>query len=71
MYVLFKCNLRAGHLENIHAETCIDFLILLIEIFGEFPEKEMLSGKNAVLPNVIFSSFYLLMLGFLFYRSLY
>ena len=70
MYVLFKCNLRAGHLENIHAETCTDFLFYF-EIFGEFPEKEMLSGKNAVLPNVIFSSFYLLMLGFLFYRSLY
>ena len=33
-----------GHLENIHAETCTDFIVLLVEIFGDNPGKDLLTG---------------------------
>ena len=33
-----------GHLENIQAETCTDFILLLLDIFGDYPSKELLTG---------------------------
>ena len=37
-------NTFKGHLENIQAETCTDFIILLLDIFGDYPGKDMLAG---------------------------
>ena len=33
-----------GHLECIHAETCTDFIILLVDLFGETPGRDLLTG---------------------------
>ena len=33
-----------GHMEAIGAETCTAFQLLLFELFGEFPDKTLLSG---------------------------
>ena len=38
------CGISLGHLEAIGAETCTAFQLLLFELFGEFPDKTLLSG---------------------------
>ena len=44
MYAYRTCIISLGHLESVHAETCTDFLILLVDIFGDFPNDDDLSG---------------------------
>lgn len=44
MYAYRTCGISLGHLESIHAETCTDFMILLIETFGDKPDDDSLSG---------------------------
>ena len=44
LYAYRPCGIAVGHLECIHAETCTDFILLLIEIFGKAPGKDDLTG---------------------------
>ena len=44
LYAYRPCGVAVGHLECIHAETCTDFILLLIEIFGTSPGKDDLTG---------------------------
>ena len=44
LYCYRLCGISLGHLECIHAETCMAFQLLLFELFEEYPDPEDLTG---------------------------
>ena len=44
LYAYRPCGISVGHAELIHAETCTDFVLLIIELFGENPSPDTLTG---------------------------
>ena len=44
LYAYRPCGISIGHTECLHAETCTDFVLLLIEMFGTRPGPERLTG---------------------------
>lgn len=44
LFTYRPCGISLGHSECIHAETCTDFVLLLIELFGTTPGPDLLTG---------------------------
>ena len=44
LYAYRPCGISIGHLECLHAETCTDFVLLLIQLFGTEPGPDSLTG---------------------------